>query len=179
MALLRNPHLQMPGFNLALNISSTTKMCGALEFPTVHREIVMMRVIDSITDKTQWDQKSFNENITSKWYQEIARSGLDMTPKIMVWVIKELQWKADILNKTGYVRVFDVGVIKSNTVISKDLQEALKERVRPLNDIPGDQKDYHPRSDQKVVDLVHPSLFRSFMAQLTSYWTALLNLMTV
>ncbi|UCK59226.1 hypothetical protein AFCA_002048 [Aspergillus flavus] len=78
----------------------------------------------------------------------------------MAWVIKELQWKADILNKTGYVRVFGVGVIKSDTVISKDLQEALKERVRSLNDVPGDQKDYHPRSDQKVVDLVHPSLFR-------------------
>ncbi|KAJ1711433.1 hypothetical protein NYO67_6445 [Aspergillus flavus] len=115
--------------------------------------------MDSITDKTQWDQKSFNENITSKWYQEFARSGLDMTPKIMALVIKELQWKADILNKTGHVRVFDVGVIKSETVISKDLQEALKERVKPLNDVPEDQKDYHPRSDQKVVDLVHPSLF--------------------
>ncbi|KDE78354.1 hypothetical protein AO1008_04742 [Aspergillus oryzae 100-8] len=178
MALLRNPHLQMPGFNLALNISSTVirPRCGMAEtwrfgvigndvskvlilvqltllprFPTVHRQIVMI----SITDKTQWDQKVlFNENITSKWYQEIARSGLDMTPKIMAWVIKELQWKADILNKTGYVRVFGVGVIKSDTVISKDLQEALKERVRPLNDVLGDQKDYHPRSDQKVVDLV-------------------------
>ncbi|KOC13631.1 hypothetical protein AFLA70_114g002961 [Aspergillus flavus AF70] len=35
-----------------------------------------MRVMDSITDKTQWDQKIlFNENITSKWYQEIAREG--------------------------------------------------------------------------------------------------------
>lgn len=77
----------------------------------------------------------------------------------MALVIKELQWKADILNKTGHVRVFDVGVIKSDTVISKDLQEALKERVRPLNDVPEDQKAYHPRSDQKVVDLVHPSLF--------------------
>ncbi|RAQ55538.1 hypothetical protein AFGD_007479 [Aspergillus flavus] len=96
----------------------------------------------------------------------------------MAWVIKELQWKADIFNKTGYVRVFDVGVIKSDTVISKDLQEALKERVRPLNDVPRDQKDYHPQSDQKVVDLVHPSLFRSFMAHLASYWTALLNVMT-
>ncbi|KAB8276593.1 hypothetical protein BDV30DRAFT_235665 [Aspergillus minisclerotigenes] len=77
----------------------------------------------------------------------------------MALVIKELQWKAEILNKTGYVRFFDVGVIKSDTVISKDLQEALKERVRPLNDAPGYQEDHHPRSDHKVFDLVHPSLF--------------------
>lgn len=99
-----------------------------------------------------------------------------MTPKIMAWVIKELQWKPDILNKTGYVRVLDVVVIKSDTVISKDLQEALKEGVRPLNDVLGDH----------ILDLIKRWLTwcihhfsRSFMAELTSYWTALLNLMTV
>ncbi|KAE8347329.1 hypothetical protein BDV24DRAFT_146848 [Aspergillus arachidicola] len=176
MALLQNLHLQMPGFNVALNASPAVSTrygregfpnglvtehfySGDMNFLTVHREILMMRVMNSITDKPQWDQKVFDENITSKWSQEIAQSGLDVTPKMMNWIIKELQWKAGILNETGYVRVFDVGVIKSDVAISKDIQQALKEGVTPLNNVPEDQKDYHPRSDRKVVDLVHPSLF--------------------
>jgi hypothetical protein len=75
------------------------------------------------------------------------------------WIIKELQWKADCLKETGLLRVFDVGVVKSDTAVSKGIQEALKEAVKPLENVTTDQKDYHPGSDDKVVDLVHPSLF--------------------
>lgn len=76
---------------------------------------------------------------------------------MMDWIIEELQWKANILKETGYVRVFDMGVIKSDTAISKKIQQSLKEAVKPLEDMP--EKDYHPGSDNKVVNLVHPSLF--------------------
>jgi hypothetical protein len=136
----------------------------------------MMQMMNTITEKPQWDQKVgkylpcylhifanclkvFNEEITTKWREEIAQSGQDFTPKMMDWIIKELQWKAGCLKDTGLLRVFDVGVVKSDTAISKDVQEALKEAVKTLENIPADQKDYHPGSDDKVVDLVHPSLF--------------------
>jgi hypothetical protein len=78
---------------------------------------------------------------------------------MMDWVIKELQWKAGCLKETGFLRVFDAGVVKSDTAVSKDVQQALKEAVKPFENVPEDQKDYHPGSDNKVVDLVHPSLF--------------------
>ncbi|KAJ5579988.1 uncharacterized protein N7459_005973 [Penicillium hispanicum] len=78
---------------------------------------------------------------------------------MMDWIIKELQWKAGIYRKTGMLRVFDIGVVKSDTVISNQVQQALKDAVIPLESLPEDQKDFHPGSDQKVVDLVHPSLF--------------------
>ena len=77
----------------------------------------------------------------------------------MDWIIKELQWKADYVKETGLLRVFDVGVVKSDTAVSKEVQQALKESVKPLENVPQDQKDYHPGSGDKVVDLVHPSLF--------------------
>ena len=35
----------------------------------------------------------------------------------------------------------------------------MKEAAAPFEDVPKDQKDYHPGSNQQVVDLVHPSLF--------------------
>ncbi|EKV12216.1 hypothetical protein PDIG_45410 [Penicillium digitatum PHI26] len=122
-----------------------------------HREVLMMRVVNTITDKPQWDQKVFDKDITTKWHDEIAQSGQDVTSKMMEWILKELQWKAKIFKETGYVRVFDVGVIKSDTAVSKEIQRSLKVAVKPLENVA--EKDFHPGSDSKVVDLVHPSLF--------------------
>ena len=53
----------------------------------------------------------------------------------------------------------DAAVIKSDTVISSDLKEALRAGAAPLEDVPDSLKDWHPGSDRKVLDLVHPSLF--------------------
>ncbi|KGO68163.1 Protein of unknown function DUF4246 [Penicillium italicum] len=165
----------MPGFNVKLNCQPDQNVMhtwyhgfpnalddnelqeGYLNDLVTHREVLMMRVVNTITDKPQWDQKVFNKDITTKWRDEIAQSGQDVTPKMMDWIIKELQWKANVFKETGQVRVFDVGVIKSDTAVSKEIQKSLKEAVKPLENTP--EKDYHPGSDDKVVDLVHPSLF--------------------
>lgn len=78
---------------------------------------------------------------------------------MMDWIIKELQWKTESLKEDGIVSVFDTGVFKSDTAISEDLKAQLKEAVAPFENIPEDQKDYHPGSDNQVLDLVHQSLF--------------------
>lgn len=78
---------------------------------------------------------------------------------MMDWIFDELQYKSRIHDVSGEVTVFDIGVVKSDVVVSKDIQEQLKEAVKPFEDIPEDQRDYHPDSDDQVVDLVHPSLF--------------------
>ena len=119
----------------------------------------MMLTMDLVTEKPEWERKVFDAHITTKWHEKVAQSGQDVTPKMMDWIIKELQWKAGILAQTGFVEALDGGVIKSDTAISKELQEALKEAVIPLENVPEEGKDYHPGSDGKVVDLVHPSLF--------------------
>lgn len=82
-----------------------------------------------------------------------------MSPNMIKWVIDELHWKADILRKTDQIVAFDPGVVKSDTQIPEKLKQALKDAVRPLEDTPQDEKDYHPDSEKRVVDLVHPSLF--------------------
>lgn len=117
-----------------------------------------MQVMNTITDKPGWERKIFDEIITNKWREEIAQGQQDITPKMMDWIVKELQWKASFLEKQGYIEVFE-NVIKSDTAISKELQDALKDAVKLLEDVPEDQRDYHPGSDDQVLDLVHPSLF--------------------
>ena len=54
---------------------------------------------------------------------------------------------------------FDATVIKSDTAVSHDLKAALQAAAIPLEDVPNRLKDWHPGSDEKVLDLVHPSLF--------------------
>ena len=50
-------------------------------------------------------------------------------------------------------------VFISDILIDNDLQQALKSAVKPLEAIPEDEKDWHPGSNEQVLDLVHPSLF--------------------
>jgi Protein of unknown function (DUF4246) len=117
-----------------------------------------MQIMNHITDKADWDRKVFNKHIMAKWREEVYSSGQDVTPKMMDWIIRELQWKAKTVERTGFVEVFG-GVVKSNTAIPKELQVALSQAVFPIENVPEDEKDYHLDSDNKVVDLVHPSLF--------------------
>ncbi|KAJ6002462.1 Protein of unknown function DUF4246 [Penicillium sp. IBT 35674x] len=124
-----------------------------------HREILMMRVMNNITDKPAWDQKIFDEQITAKWREEISQSGQDVSSRMMDWIFDELQWKARTHQDKGAIYVFDSGVVKSDIAIPQQIRQALKDAVAPLENIPENDKDYHPGSDQKVVDLVHPSLF--------------------
>lgn len=148
-------------------------------FIQTKREIIMMQVMNSIAEKPDWDRKVvisgwvpsliqirltkvyqvFDETITSKWRQEISNSGQDVSSKMMDWIIKEMQWKADLYQKRGILPIFDVGVVCSEKAIEPELQQALRKAVAPLENIPDAEKDYHPNSDMKVVDLVHPSLF--------------------
>jgi len=78
---------------------------------------------------------------------------------MMDWVIGELRYKSCILKATGAINVYAGDVVKSDTAISTDLKLSLRAAVKCLEDIPQAYKDYHPGSGEKVLDLVHPSLF--------------------
>lgn len=119
----------------------------------------MLQIMNVITEKASWERKVFDTSVTNKWREEIEQSGQDVTPKMMDWIIKELQWKAGIFAQTGFVQAFDGGVIKSDTAISEELQHELRAAVRPFESVAQEEIDYHPGSEGKVVDLVHPSLF--------------------
>lgn len=67
--------------------------------------------------------------------------------------------KAEIFKVYGTISVYNGEVVKSDVSVPEELRERLKVAVRSLEDVPEVYKDYHPGSDGKVVDLVHPSLF--------------------
>lgn len=75
------------------------------------------------------------------------------------WCIAELQYKAKIFEKTGAVSVYNGDVVKSDTAVSESLKESLQAAVELLEDVSARFQDWHPYSDEKVLDLVHPALF--------------------
>jgi hypothetical protein len=75
------------------------------------------------------------------------------------WIIQELRYKAKIFEETKAVSLYNGDVVKSDSKVPESLKEALKSAVVPLETIPEVYKDYHPGSDDKVIDLVHSSLF--------------------
>jgi hypothetical protein len=57
------------------------------------------------------------------------------------------------------ITVYNGDVVKSDIAIAQSLKDSLKAAVQVLEDVPEKYKDYHPGSNEKVLDLVHPSLF--------------------
>ncbi|KAF8638672.1 hypothetical protein AX17_002033 [Amanita inopinata Kibby_2008] len=120
----------------------------------------MLQFMNVLTDKPDWHKKVFNEEIANKWKNEILETeDIDITQAMVDWCIEELRYKAKIFENTGTVTVYDANVVKSDIAVPQEIKEALKNAVHPLENVPPARKDWHPGSDEKVLDLVHPSLF--------------------
>ncbi|KAI1938132.1 hypothetical protein LOZ66_003721 [Ophidiomyces ophidiicola] len=133
---------------------------GSSEFEAITtRELQMIRIMEAITDKPGWEMKVFDDNIVNKWRAELAAMGNPPTKKMVDWIMEELRFKANMYNEIDMVYVYDGDIVKSDTMVPKSLQASLKAAVAPLENVPDEDKDYHPGTNNQVLDLVHPSLF--------------------
>ncbi|WZH43236.1 uncharacterized protein QYS62_004238 [Fusarium acuminatum] len=128
----------------------------------------MLKVIEELTNKPEWWRKVNDPDIVAKWVKEAMampwaeyRPNGDFTQLMANACIDELRKKAEIYEKTGLIPVmdYDTAAIKSDKLVPQELREALKAAVAPLENVPEDLKDWHPGSDGKVLDIVHPSLW--------------------
>ncbi|KAI6782114.1 uncharacterized protein J7T54_002351 [Emericellopsis cladophorae] len=177
-------HLRIPGLGLPVNFMPDYE----LRFPflsddhgyswkartLLHREIAMLQVMEELTNKPDWWRKVRDSTITDKWKKDVIALGQSgdwasklapegFTRNMADAVIVELQRKADFYEEAGLVPVLDYSlcVIKSDKILEDDpdLVKDLKTAVSRLENVPDAQKDWHPRSGNKVLDLVHPSLY--------------------
>jgi len=81
--------------------------------------------------------------------------GIDITENMFNWYIAELRHKLKSFQQTGTICVFDGDIVKSDTAIPSALNNA----VAKLEDVFYLHRDWHPGSNEQVLDLVHPSLF--------------------
>ncbi|KHN95571.1 uncharacterized protein MAM_06628 [Metarhizium album ARSEF 1941] len=132
------------------------------------RELCMLK---GITDKPEWWRKVRDPAISARWKDEmLAVNGpeyhahADFTPRMADACTEELTDKADLYEATGLIPVLDysacvVKLLKSDSLMDQQLTKQLMDAARPLEDAPEQQKDWHPGSNEKVLDLVHPSLW--------------------
>ena len=88
----------------------------------------------------------------------------DFTNSMADWCIEELRYKATLVPEPPAspppLVVYNGDVVKSDTAVSVELKTALQDAVKVFqNKVPERLKDWHPGSEEKVWDLVHPSLF--------------------
>lgn len=134
------------------------------------RELSMIRIINAITEKPDWEKKVFDDALVAKWRAEAdpicaipeveGHAPVGMTEKTWDWIVKELRDKAKELEGTGWVRGLDAPsrVCKSDKVVDAELQKEVKDAMQALFDA-DKEKDWHPGSDEKVLNLVHPSMY--------------------
>jgi hypothetical protein len=73
-----------------------------------------------------------------------------------------LRWKAAHFERTGLVPTLDSAgnsIVKSDTVVTQELQKELRAAFDQLQADQASDVDWHPGSDEKVQDLVHPSMY--------------------
>ncbi|KAF4887029.1 hypothetical protein CGCF415_v014998 [Colletotrichum fructicola] len=132
------------------------------------RECCMMKFINALSDKPEWWRKVQDDEIAGKWKKEalsmdwtLYLKHADFTPAMADACISELKKKAVLYEQTGLMPVLDysIAVIKSDAIMTPDVAESLRKGVKPLEEVPAEDKDWHPNSNEQVLDLVHPSLW--------------------
>ncbi|KIL63839.1 hypothetical protein M378DRAFT_1046028 [Amanita muscaria Koide BX008] len=137
----------LPGFNLPYNYLNNDYFASALDMftkfslpLTTLREFTMMRLMNQLTDKPDWNIKSdeapfqvFDDDIANKWKNEaLAVEDVDITQGMVDWCIEELRYKVNAFEKTGIVTAYNDGdVIKSDVAVSSSLRLALIDAVKP------------------------------------------------
>lgn len=80
------------------------------------------------------------------------------------WLIARLQWEASnpipSSNDSTILPTAAPGVFETTDLIDPDLKQEFKQAFdQLLGSIPSGKRDYHPGTDEKVLNLIHPSLY--------------------
>lgn len=113
------------------------------------KEISMLKLMDALTDKPNWNEKIFNSDIVARWREEALALPL-ISELAWDWCLLELQDKAKYSERNGFVLTFDTGsrCAKSDSLIDEALRAELCKSVEPL--LTREEKDWHPNSDNQV-----------------------------
>ncbi|KAH7337289.1 hypothetical protein B0J17DRAFT_616581 [Rhizoctonia solani] len=133
-------------------------------------ELEMTRLSAELRRKPSWWIKFRDETILKKWREEALAQATLMKEPHVDYVLKELDGYANLRDEVSGAEVSCYDMIwQSDTLIPASLKEQLVAGVAKLEDIPELEKDWHPRSNGQVLDLVHPSLYPIVYDRTLSY----------
>lgn len=130
------------------------------------KEWQIIEISKSIREKAEWWVKYKDEVITAKWRKELEEQVEGITQDVIDYAFAELAFFETLKTQTGdrfqaachesiYVSVDGV------MVVDEALKRVFKtEAFRLLEEgVSESQKDWHPHTNNQVLDLVHPSLY--------------------
>ncbi|KAJ6524278.1 hypothetical protein DFH09DRAFT_1418831 [Mycena vulgaris] len=116
--------------------------------------------------KPDWQRQASDPETLSTWRQRALERQKPlaaehrMTEKMVDYVLAELTAYAKIADKeTGIERGCFDAIWYSDRLISNDITRRLRIAARALENVPETDKDWHPGSNGKVLNLVNPSLY--------------------
>jgi len=107
-----------------------------------------------ICQKPSWQSKIQNPAILNKWKEEATSQISDKS--IIDFAISELQYHSKN-TKNGVTFTGVDGIFQADGLIEEDLKKEFLKEAKILEEAPF--KDWHPGSNEQVLDLVHPSLY--------------------
>jgi len=125
-------------------------------YPRSLLELRMHALSAAIRRKPDWHIKRLNPDIVARWKE--AALALHFTPAQFQVIFDELECYDKL--RSGCIEVADVdGVWKAPCLIPGALAAQFSRLVDRLSNIPDGENDWHPGSDEKVLDLIHPGLY--------------------
>uniref|UniRef100_A0A914DFT8 Uncharacterized protein n=1 Tax=Acrobeloides nanus TaxID=290746 RepID=A0A914DFT8_9BILA len=125
--------------------------------PLTLKELKLLSLEAAIRLKKDWTTKIFDESIIAKWKIEYnSQQDETIDDSYFDYAIAECRYQAE--SSSGGILMSPVdGVFQSDTIVTQDILGDLLECVTALENRPF--KDWHPGSNEQVLDLVHPSLY--------------------
>ncbi|QRV92052.1 hypothetical protein RhiJN_20070 [Ceratobasidium sp. AG-Ba] len=136
-------------------------------------ELEMTRFSAALREKPSWWIKFRDETILDRWRSEALEQAQLMRLSHIDYVLKELDGYAMLRdNESGAeVSCYDK-IWQSDTLVPESLNRRLIEGAAKLENVPDSEKDWHPRSNGQVLDLVHPSLYPIVYNRTLAYSTS-------
>ncbi|KAF3087185.1 hypothetical protein TWF569_003729 [Orbilia oligospora] len=143
---------------------------GALTF----LDQALRRFSTAIRKKPNWRKKIMDRKIMAKWIQEAAVQDSQQLgysdPMVIVWDARTIEFAdKELKDYKNYIEELQASgsciepdidaVWRADGLIDEELRQQLIDAVAVLENVPEEKKDWHPGTNNMVLDLVHPSLW--------------------
>ncbi|KAL1745933.1 hypothetical protein HDZ31DRAFT_81615 [Schizophyllum fasciatum] len=129
-------------------------------------ELRMQQLSAALREKPEWWRKAKDPKIRKRWFeeakaeQESVERRWRLTDNMINYTLSELEGYAQLRDEETGIECGPYDCIwRSDRIIPDGLCAALEAAVKPLEDVPDAEKDWHPGSNEQVLDLVHPFLY--------------------
>ncbi|KAJ1766630.1 hypothetical protein LPJ74_005791 [Coemansia sp. RSA 1843] len=117
------------------------------------------QLCSAIRGKVDWMTKMKDAEVRTHWISEATQQEPELTGKELDYVFEELEYCATLHTPGNGIHLSSVEKVWiSDSLIDKDTEEEVKRYAAKLEDVPARERDWHPNSNNQVLNLVHPSL---------------------